>query len=72
MTQERFSQHPAALGGQVRKWGNDPLGQEQAGSLWQSRDPANRGSSALGLLCPGVTCREGCRSRHEAWGIKEE
>lgn len=48
-----FSQHSAILGWQVRKKGNEPIDQEQAGSTWQSANPINHRSS--GLLCPGVT-----------------
>lgn len=38
MTQECFSQYPA-LCWQVRKWGNEPLGQDHAETLWQSEEP---------------------------------
>lgn len=39
MTQECFSQYPAALSWQVRKWGNEALGQDHAETLWQSKEP---------------------------------
>lgn len=41
---------PAPLGGQGRKRGDDPHGQDQAGSLWQRKSLLGRGSSASGLL----------------------
>lgn len=41
---------PAPLGGQVRKWGDDPLRPGSGGEPVAKKIPARRGSSASGLL----------------------